>query len=68
MLATDRTQGTDGRAVCPRGPPDAEIDSLRIQGGQGLEGFGNPQGRMVGQHHATRTHPNPLGVCSHVSD
>ena len=54
--------------VRARGPAQAEVDPPRVHRGQGAELFGNGQGRVIGQHDATRPQPDRPRLCSDVGD
>jgi hypothetical protein len=49
-------QRTHGGAIGAGGAAQAQVDAARVQLGQRAEGFGDDQGRMVGQHDAARAH------------
>src|SRR5690606_26679581 len=61
-------QRPHGVLVAARRAPQAQVDPAGVQRLQGAELLGDGQRGVVGQHHAARTDPDPLGVRGDVRD
>lgn len=61
-------QGAHRRRVGARGAAEAQVDAAGVELGQGAEGFGDDQGRMVGQHDPPRTDAYAAGSAGDVPD
>ena len=52
--------------VGPRSPAEPQVDPVAVQGGQGAVVLSHHQGGVIGQHHATGTQPDAVGVIGQV--
>ena len=57
----------NGGAIGAGRTAQAQVDAARVQLGQGAKGLGHHQRRVVGQHHAARTHTDARGTAGNMA-